>query len=189
MSNGSSSRKKATEAIDEVEELLRASHDDVLLKLSVNSHIARSGSSTEDSMIDPDLDRRFQALKSKPKIPTTSRRIDSDKKNPAKFVDSIEENDDLFARFAAIKSSLPSYSSSSSVSVGPGHQLKGGEENESENEEDEVEKLINWAIDAARLDPSPPSDVEDDEDDSDFEKDSDDEDNDKANAQKKNKRK
>ncbi|XP_010530062.1 PREDICTED: nucleolin [Tarenaya hassleriana] len=74
-----------------------------------------------------------------------------------------ETQDDLMARFAALKASLPasSSSSSSSVSAIPRDGDGGGEEEE-EEEEDEVEKVIKWAMDAARLDPSPESDDEDD---------------------------
>ncbi|KAM7490786.1 hypothetical protein LguiA_033707 [Lonicera macranthoides] len=64
-----SGRKKKTEKEeDEVEELLRAAEDSMLLKLSINSHMSRGSSST---IIDPDLDCRFQALRFKPN-PTTS---------------------------------------------------------------------------------------------------------------------
>ncbi|PHU25104.1 hypothetical protein BC332_03436 [Capsicum chinense] len=131
-------RNKRTES-EEVEDLLRAAEDDVFLKLSVNSHMAR-GSSAQ--FIDPDLDQRFQALKSKKITPKKSQ----DNQTPSA--------DDLLTRFAALKSSLPSYSSASSSAV----------ENE-ENDDDEVEKVIKWAIDAARLDPSPPSGTDDDDDD------------------------
>ncbi|KAJ8546507.1 hypothetical protein K7X08_032384 [Anisodus acutangulus] len=134
------SRGKKSES-DEVEELLRAAEDDVFLKLSVDSHMARGSS------IDPDLDQRFQALRSK-KNPTVSQQgMGLDKQPP-----SAMESDDLFTRFAALKSSLPAYSSASSSAV---------VENE-EDDDDEVEKVIKWAIDAARLDPSPSSGTDDD---------------------------
>ncbi|KAK4348156.1 hypothetical protein RND71_034495 [Anisodus tanguticus] len=135
------SRGKKSES-DEVEKLLRAAEDDVFLKLSVNSHMARGSS------IDPDLDQRFQALRSK-KNPTVSQQgMGLDKQPP-----SAMESDDLFTRFAALKSSLPAYSSASSSAV---------VENEEEDDDDEVEKVIKWAIDAARLDPSPSSGTDDD---------------------------
>nr|XP_009602531.1 uncharacterized protein LOC104097637 [Nicotiana tomentosiformis] len=124
-------RKKKTED-DEVEELLRAAEDDVFLKLSLNSHMAH-GSSTQ--FIDPDLDQRFRALKSKTKNPIPQQ--------PRSTSTASDVN--LFPRFAALKSSLPAYSS------------------ENEEDDDEVEKVIKWAIDAARLDPSPPSDTDEDE--------------------------
>lgn len=128
-------RKKKTED-DEVEELLRAAEDDVFLKLSLNSHMAR-GSSTQ--FIDPDLDQRFRALKSK-QTPKTKNPIPQ---QPCSTSTASDVN--LFPRFAALKSSLPAYSS------------------ENEEDDDEVEKVIKWAIDAARLDPSPPSDTDEDE--------------------------
>lgn len=187
MSNGNSFRKKAS-SIDEVEELLRSAQDDILLKLSLNSHIALSGTSsqTSSSTIDPDLDRRFEALKSKPKLSTESRsESESDKKNSEKEVDNIDESDNLFARLAALKNSIPSYSNAGVV--GDDTKISSGEKYESADEEDEVEKMINWAIDAARLDPSPPSDADtvDSEKDSDSENDSDDEDNHKVDSKRK----
>lgn len=133
--------------LEEVEELLRAAEDDVSLKLSLNSHMAR-GSSTQ--FIDPALDQRFQALRSKqtPAKNTISRQ-GLDKQPPSASI-TTDESDDLFTRFAALKSSLPAYSSASSSAI--------------EEDDDEVEKVIKWAIDAARLDPSPPSETDDDDD-------------------------
>ncbi|VVA14786.1 PREDICTED: 46 kDa FK506-binding nuclear [Prunus dulcis] len=51
--------KKETER-DEVEELLQAAQDDMLLKLSLNSHLSRGV-----SLDDADIGRRFEALKMK----------------------------------------------------------------------------------------------------------------------------
>lgn len=136
--NNNRRKKKAED--DEVEELLRAAEDDVFLKLSLNSHMAR-GSSTQ--FIDPDLDQRFRALKSKTKNPIPQQ--------PRSTSTASDVN--LFPRFAALKSSLPAYSSSANQQA--------AEENE--EDDDEVEKVIKWAIDAARLDPSPPSDTDEDE--------------------------
>ncbi|KAL3653521.1 hypothetical protein CASFOL_003202 [Castilleja foliolosa] len=143
--------KKTTDD-DGVELLLRAAQDDVLLKLSPNSHATRASAA-----IDPDLDRRFEALKN----PQKPAKIDDrTKKLPAKTDAGVSRkssgaaaDDDLLARFAALKISLPSHNRSEQKSS----LLDGVEEDESE---DEVEKVINWAIDAARLDPSPPSDDE-----------------------------
>lgn len=135
---------------DEVEQLLRAAQDDMLLKLNVNSHMARASAS---AAIDPDLDRRFLALKK----PTKS---DGSVKRVPKEVDSkaavASPEDDLFTRFAALKSSIPSHNSNI--------PMDGSTVAEEDNDEDEVEKVIKWAIDAARLDPSRPSDNEDDDD-------------------------
>ncbi|XP_060193426.1 uncharacterized protein LOC132622779 [Lycium barbarum] len=147
------SRGKKTES-EEVEELLRAAEDDVSLKLSLNSHMAR-GSSTQ--FIDPQLDQRFQALRSKKtpkKTPISQQGLGLVKQPPS--ASTSTDSDDLFTRFAALKSSLPTYSSASSSAV-----------EKEEDDDDEVEKVIKWAIDAARLDPSPPSETDDDDDDDD----------------------
>ncbi|KAK4423302.1 hypothetical protein Salat_1913000 [Sesamum alatum] len=149
--------KKTTDD-DEVEQLLRAAQDDVLLKLNVDSHMARGSAS---AAIDPDLDRRFQALKKKPQRPT---KLDDSTKRPPTKVDTGDskvdgapaEDDDLFARFAALKNSLPSYNKNESKSNFPADEQATEEESE-----DEVDKVIKWAIDAARLDPSPSSDDDD----------------------------
>lgn len=190
MSHGSSSRKKKTTSMDEVDELLRSAQDDMLLKLSIHSHIMQSGpfAQTSSSTIDPDLDRRFGALKSKPKpkLSTSITRTEIDKKNGERVVDDFDERA-IFARFAALKDSLLAQSSSSS-SVGVDEKINNGEKYDSADEEDEVQKLINWATDAARLDPSPPSDadtVDDSEKDSDSESDGDDEDNHKVGKKRK----
>ncbi|XP_049414392.1 uncharacterized protein LOC125877110 [Solanum stenotomum] len=144
------SRNRKSES-EEVEELLRAAEDDVSLKLSLNSHMAR-GSSTQ--FIDPDLDQRFQALRSKqtpPKKPISQKGLVN---QPPSATSPTDESDDLLTRFASLKSSLPSYSSASSSAKQ--HAVV-------EDDDDEVEKVIKWAIDAARLDPSPPSGTDDDD--------------------------
>ncbi|GFP96375.1 hypothetical protein PHJA_001781600 [Phtheirospermum japonicum] len=129
----------------------------MLLKLSLNSHVARASSF---STIDPNLDRRFEALRKPPK---PAKIDDPLKKVPGKTDTCASskspcavEDDDLFARFAALKISLHNEQKSS---------LR--DDFEEEESEDEVEKVINWAIDAARLDPSPPSDDDDSHDDDD----------------------
>lgn len=149
-----SSRNNKSES-EEVEELLRAAEDDVFLKLSLNSHMAR-GSSTQ--FIDPDLDQRFQLLRSKqtpPKKPNSQRSLHN---QPPSTSLTTDESDDLLTRFAALKSSLPTYSSS----ISPAKQQ--AEAVVEEDDDDEVEKVIQWAIDAARLDPSPDDDDDEDED-------------------------
>ncbi|XP_031372826.1 protein virilizer homolog [Punica granatum] len=175
--------------MDEVEQLLQAAHDDVLLKLSLNSHVARSASHS----LDPDLSRRFQSLKSPPPAPSLSRPKPSPP--PPQVDDELKTvlADDLSARFAALRGSLhPSSSSSSSPSVASTNLVPSGSSlacdgrgrdpscSNPDDEEDEVEKIIQWAKDAARLDPSPPFDEEprdDDEDeDSDLETSSSDDD-------------
>jgi hypothetical protein len=110
-----------------VEELLRAAQDDVLLNLRLNSH-----SISDDShfaSLDPDLMRRFDALKSKPSVPASSNC----------------DVDDLESRFAKLKGG-----------VGSDHDIEsGGSGGISEpGMEDEMEKVMQWAMDAARLDQS-----------------------------------
>ncbi|OMO77136.1 Hydantoinase/oxoprolinase [Corchorus capsularis] len=52
----------ATAESDEVDQLLQAAQDEMLLKLSVDSHMSR----VAPDYLDPDLSRRFQALRSRP---------------------------------------------------------------------------------------------------------------------------
>lgn len=188
----SGKKKGGVSKDDEVDELLRAAQDDVLIKLSLNSHIAHLGTS---SSIDPDLDSRFQALKAcqskskSSKLDASQVGIVSEKKNPEKVLRAVDESDDLFARFAALKgSSLPSHPSSA-ADVGGRDEVQ---QLANDGGEDEVEKVIKWAIDAARLDPSPPSDSDKEEggdDDDDLSDDSDDDDPRKVDSGTKNKRK
>ncbi|VFQ66805.1 unnamed protein product [Cuscuta campestris] len=188
------SREKTTKAVDEVEELLRAAADETLLQLSVDAHTTR-GSSTQ--FIAPDLDRRFQALKTRPKsssipnkhpktsAPTAS--LVTDNVNCHRTVGDGGDENDLFARFAALKSSLPSYSSSAGSGCNPRLGRVELENVEDEDEDDQVEKLIKWAVDAARLDPSPPSDTDYEDDDDNSDSHSEDEDNDGTKRQQKRK--
>ncbi|XP_040998987.1 uncharacterized protein LOC121244838 [Juglans microcarpa x Juglans regia] len=144
-----------------VEELLQAAQDELLLKLSLDSHMSR----VPPDYLHTDLDRRFQSLKSRPSLPISPSQ--SQKLTPSSVASAGAEDeelkaalgDELSTRFAALKGSLFSSSSSSStnvISVGP-------ISSSDDDEEDEVEKLIRWAKDAARLDPSPPSDEDDEE--------------------------
>ncbi|KAK9274750.1 hypothetical protein L1049_022002 [Liquidambar formosana] len=82
--------------------------------------------------------------------------------------------DDLFARFAALKASLPS-SVPPNTSDGGDQSVRPNENGDTEDD-DEVEKIIQWAKDAARLDPS--SATDDDDDDGNDEKEEEDEDDD-----------
>lgn len=162
---------------NEVEKLLEAAHDEMLLKLSVDSHIA----SISSNYLDADLDRRFQALRSRPSVPRQSK---SQSATPSQYQtrrnvsvdDELKSSlgDDLSARFAALKASSSSSANDDNkydgVDVGP--KIPDGDV---DHGEDEVEKIIRWAKDAARLDPSPPSDDDDDKDsDRDTDSDSDD---------------
>ncbi|XP_031284811.1 uncharacterized protein LOC116143500 [Pistacia vera] len=168
-----SNRKKTNDeggiGSDEVEQLLQSAQDEMLLKLSVNSHIAHISS----NYIDSDLDRRFQALKSRPSLHQSSSSSSSSSSSQSNHrVNDVNVNvdnelksvlgDDLSARFAALKAS-PSSSNDNknlnALSVGPNVSY-----DDDNDEEDEVEKLIRWAKDAARLDPSPPSDDDKDSD-------------------------
>ncbi|KAK7308334.1 hypothetical protein VNO77_41936 [Canavalia gladiata] len=158
MKKGSSKSKRKTEEEkreDEVEKMLQAAHDEVLLNLSLNSHIAHASPSAEklkdhdsDLLLDLDLDldlqRRFQALKTK------------SNSSPLQPQQDRELENDLSARFSALKAK--------SSSVGPTTVSASNyyDEEESEDEETQVQKLIEWAKDAARLDPSSPSDHEPD---------------------------
>ncbi|KAK1436306.1 hypothetical protein QVD17_02085 [Tagetes erecta] len=163
-------KKKEADAIDEVEELLKLTQQDLLLNLSINSHIKSKSQfdfipeASNSNAIDPDLDRRFQALRSKTQI-TSSNKQDVDV-------------DNLFARFSALKTPNASNStikldSSPVVDV------------EDEDEEDEVQKIINWAKDAARLDPSPSSEIDESDDNDDKSDDDESDDDNEAVASKK----
>ncbi|XP_008221085.1 PREDICTED: nucleolin [Prunus mume] len=160
--------KKETER-DEVEELLQAAQDDMLLKLSLNSHLSRGV-----SLDDADIGRRFEALKMKTVItgaapgpgPGPAAAASSVSKSNSNSIQVDEElkevlGDDLSTRFAALKASIPMPSSDAAVRSSASSYNDIVNDND---DEDEVEKLIRWAKDAARLDPSPPSDDDDDQD-------------------------
>ncbi|XVF44594.1 hypothetical protein PTKIN_Ptkin02bG0137100 [Pterospermum kingtungense] len=208
-----SNRKKSSAATatatakgsDEVEQLLQAAQDEMLLKLSVDTHMSR----VAPDYLDPDLHRRFHALRSRPSSSQSKSHSQQQKQSPAappqkpqRELKGEEENkeqlskvivddelkgvlgDDLSARFAALKASLFSSSSSSNPTpaattaaneVRIGLEKPNGDDN---NEEDEVEKVIQWAMDAARLDPSPSSEDDDDHLDSDEDDDDSDDDDD-----------
>ncbi|OMO62336.1 hypothetical protein COLO4_33123 [Corchorus olitorius] len=181
MSNRKKSSAAATAESDEVEQLLQAAQDQMLLKLSVDSHMSR----VAPDYLDPDLSRRFQALRSRPSTsqsklqqrkqssaapppPQQEENKEKEKKEEreSKVVVVDEElrgmlGDDLSARFAALKASLPS-SAPDSTTKEAGISIEKFDGEEEQDEEDEVEKVIRWAKDAARLDPSPPSDDDDD---------------------------
>ena len=150
----------------EVEQLLQAAQDELVLNLSINSHMSR----VSPNYIDSDLDRRFQALKK-----SGSSVVPQESSNNKEL--KAVMGDDLSARFAVLKGSSSS-SSTPGVGVGPNNILSDDGDGD-EDEEDEVEKLIRWAKDAARLDPSPPSDDDDhDEEEEEEEEEEDDEEED-----------
>ncbi|GLT54311.1 hypothetical protein SLA2020_275190 [Shorea laevis] len=130
-------RKKAAEKNDEVEELLQAAQDELLLKLSLDSHMSRL---TPD-YISSDLDRRFQALKSRPSAPLTLLLI-------LYLLPKTRRNQRRLG-----------------IPADPKLLSSADGDDDADDEEDEVEKLIQWAKDAARLEPSPSSDDEDEDDD------------------------
>uniref|UniRef100_A0A803Q1T1 Uncharacterized protein n=1 Tax=Cannabis sativa TaxID=3483 RepID=A0A803Q1T1_CANSA len=176
-------RKKATtstttKAEAEVDELLKAVQEDMLLNLSLNSHLAR----VSPNYIDSDLDTRFRALKSRPSkssqntkpTPPSTATSDPPPQLPNQAPDPQPDpelqavlGDDLSVRFAKLRASLsqsPAASISGTGGVRPNTKLESlDDEDEEEDEDDVVEKLIRWAKDAARLDPSPPSDEDEDE--------------------------
>ncbi|KAA8541445.1 hypothetical protein F0562_025408 [Nyssa sinensis] len=202
------SRKKKPEERDgdgdEVAKLLQAAEDEILLKLSLNSHMSHG--SAANSYIDPDLDRRFLALKSssssastkasKSSILAPKSQSPAPAPEPAPRTAPISDNkDDLFAKFAALKSSLPSSSSTSLVNckrdddlhdLRPNNSNAGRDQGNDDIDEDEVQKVIQWAMDAARLDPSPPSDTGDDGNNDDYSDDDDDSDGEKKGRRKYN---
>ncbi|XP_073316207.1 uncharacterized protein [Primulina huaijiensis] len=142
---------------DEVEQLLRVAQDDVLLKLSLDSHTTRAAAYS----INPDLDRRYEALKAQlnPKstsIPATAAAASESR------IDGPEDSDDLFARFAALKKSIPSHNNDEKQST--------SKEESDGDDDDEVEKVIKWAVDAARLDPSGTTSDDETDDEVEFDK-------------------
>ncbi|KAI3931181.1 hypothetical protein MKW92_050970 [Papaver armeniacum] len=165
---------KIKEEMD-VDELIKAAQDELLLKLSINSH-------TTTNNLDLDLLHRFQALKSnnkKPSVPSSSSKTTAaDSVSSKVSLPKKNEGLDLDTRFNALKNK----SGGSATTAEIGRLGLDGDDQSDGDEDDEVEKLIRWAKDAARLDPSPPSDddvdvdrEDDDSDDDDLE-DTDDED-------------
>ncbi|XP_066351799.1 uncharacterized protein [Miscanthus floridulus] len=142
--SGGGGRKAAGPGCEkaEVEALIRAAQDAVLLKLQANSHLVSSTTASASSPppsldaaaldpLDSDLARRFDALKSRAAAP--------------KLKPAGGGMDELEARFAALKGA-----------AGPEKDTRvrledlGGDS--SEDEADEVDKVMRWAMDAARLD-------------------------------------
>uniref|UniRef100_A0A0A9DAJ0 Uncharacterized protein n=1 Tax=Arundo donax TaxID=35708 RepID=A0A0A9DAJ0_ARUDO len=134
----------------EVDALLRAAQDDMLLKLQANSHLVSSSTSAsassppsldaaaETDPLDGDLARRFDALKSRAPAPKP-------KPGGAGAGAGSGGMEELEARFAALKGAAAGPEKEARVRL----EDLGGES--SENEE-EVNKLMRWAMDAARLD-------------------------------------
>ncbi|GMI74744.1 positive regulator of SKD1 [Hibiscus trionum] len=187
--SGRKNSSAATAEFDAVEQLLQATQDEMLLEISVDTHMSR----VAPDYLDPDLSRRFQALRSRPSSsrsqqkkqssapaplppqplkPQPEQKEDEERKEQKSKVvvaDHVDEElkavlgDDLSARFAALKASLSSSSSNPTIASTTNEVRIGLEKSDGEvDEEDEVERVIQWAKDAARLDPSPASDDDDD---------------------------
>uniref|UniRef100_A0A7N0V5C2 Uncharacterized protein n=1 Tax=Kalanchoe fedtschenkoi TaxID=63787 RepID=A0A7N0V5C2_KALFE len=188
MSGRRNNRTVEEHRIDEVEELLKATEDELLLDLTVGSHTSK----VAPSYIDSDLNRRFQALK-RPSSSSSSVKPVFNLNTPPPQGTPADGGGDLLARFAALKGSRHASSLAASDLMGgseeSGLRKQVGADSE---EEDEVEKMIQWAKDAARLDPSPPTDSDDSEnfqpsdvDDDDDDDDSEDEEEERKSHQKK----
>ncbi|MCL7038827.1 hypothetical protein MKW94_006198 [Papaver nudicaule] len=156
----------------DVDELIKAAQDELLLKLSINSH-------TTTNNLDLDLLHRFQALKST-KTPSVSSSKTADSSSAKVSLPTTAKKEgsdsgagllDLDSRFNALKNKSGSTATAAEI----GRLGLGDDGSDGGDEDDEVEKLIRWAKDAARLDPSPPSD-DDDAGGDDREDDSDDDD-------------
>ncbi|XP_043717965.1 glutamic acid-rich protein [Telopea speciosissima] len=216
MSNKKGTSIVKNRTVDEVEELLLAAEDDLLLNLSLNSHLSHASSSS--SPLDHDLSRRLEALKSSkitrvppsqpqqkektsaaPKSTSSSMIItnvtlpEAQKKEKSKEEEEFEKvlGADLSARFAALKgsSSSKTFTESQASLV----RSESGDDGD-DDEEDEVEKVIQWAIDTVRLDSSSPiddnsNDDDDDDDDSEEEDDDDEDDEEKEKTSKQRQKK
>ncbi|CAI0415367.1 unnamed protein product [Linum tenue] len=155
-----SSRRAGTDDDAAVEELLRSAQDEIMLKLSVDSHISKTPNGSDS--LPSDLRRRLDALKSVP-ASTSSAALKSASASSSAVASAGQSQDDLMARFDALKVKGRSGSGAAPVLPSPDLTGSGGFCTvDEDDEEDEVEKIIRWAKDAARLDPSPPSDDDDD---------------------------
>lgn len=148
---GPKKKKTESESKDEaVNELVRAAEDEMLVKLSINSHMSHFS----------DLERRFQALKSS-SSPCSSSSRRSAKTGSKPQIQSLPtppdgKENDIWARFAALKGTVSTSKRSADSDRGSSSDRKDyGKSNK--DDDDEVEKVIKWAMDAARLDPSSPS--------------------------------
>lgn len=159
-------KKKTTESEskdEEVNELLRAAEDEMLVRLSINSHISHFSN----------LERRFQALKSSSSPSSSSQRSANTGSKPQ--VQSTPtppdgKENDIWARFAALKGTVSTTKRYADSDRGSSSNRKDyGKDNK--DDDDEVEKVIKWAMDAARLDPSSPSESDIDDSDEDEEED------------------
>ncbi|XP_020241664.1 pheromone-processing carboxypeptidase KEX1-like [Asparagus officinalis] len=194
--------KKKTEALDgsssEVDDLLRAAEDHLLLDLRLNSHSkSQIPFTSSSSSLDSDLARRFDALKS----PSSSDPSFTPLKKPSPSEGELSGilGDDLDARFAALKGSVGA-AAAAAPDLGLAGVSDGGKFYEESDDGDddggrdgdgvskkEVEKLLQWAKDAARLDPSSKDDddeIDDDDVSEDNDDDSDDSEQERINEKK-----
>ncbi|KAK1325938.1 hypothetical protein QJS10_CPA01g00454 [Acorus calamus] len=183
MNGGGKSKKSGSTEAAEVEEMLRAAEDHLLLDISVGSH-------TTSDNLGPDLSRRFHALRSTPSRSTkTLPKKDSGEKairrgggggveDVGMGSESSSLDAELLARFASLKGSGGASGDGggggSFDSALPGTESWKVGRSDRVSEAEEVEKVLQWAMDAARLDPSPPTDDDDDGDDDDFDDDNED---------------
>ncbi|CAO2176499.1 unnamed protein product [Urochloa humidicola] len=161
MSGGGGSGRKAAGPSGEeaeVEALLWAAQDAVLLKLQANSHLISTsasasvpapagpldGAAAAADPLEDDLARRFNALKSRAAAPAPK---SGGAGAAAAAAGGGGGMDELEARFAALKGVAAGVGSEKEARV----KLEdlGGE---SSDEESEVDKVMRWAMDAARLD-------------------------------------
>ncbi|XP_020590979.1 uncharacterized protein LOC110031889 isoform X2 [Phalaenopsis equestris] len=163
-----SSRGLPPEA-SEVEEMLRAAEDELLTGLRVGSHTISSSS------LDHDLARRFDALKAprlRPPMAIQPIRTPQPSAPQSKSLETKDQiygdpmNDDLMARFAALKS-LASKPEPMVDPISNREDITDDEQSEDLEDGDmvskkEVDKVIMWAMDAARLDPSVNNDEDND---------------------------
>ena len=204
MNNKSSKGRGGNDESSEVDDLLRSAEDHLLLNLRVGSHSKSrnpfSSPSSSSSFLDSDLARRFDALKSPPNPnpnPPKSLNPSQEKKGTAADEESSGVlGDDLAARFAALKAGRLGPPPNLGLERGP-DRSRIFEDSDDDDDDDkdgdgvskkEVEKLMEWAKDAARLDPSSKSDDEEDahgDDDDDDEDDSDDSEEERRKAKEK----
>ncbi|KAJ6421416.1 hypothetical protein OIU84_028734 [Salix udensis] len=143
--NNKQTKKKPTAAKNEddpVDQLLQSAQDELLLKLSVDSQFLTCLVSLP---ITSSLILTVDSKPSNPDPPQPPFNPRPASPNPDRLNSKSQDDvdpDDLFARFAAIKA--PNNTTSNSIVS---------------CHEDEIEKIIRWARDSARLDNSPLSDL------------------------------
>nr|GEX85303.1 hypothetical protein [Tanacetum cinerariifolium] len=151
---GFGKKEEKSDAIDEVEQLLQLTQDDLLLKHTVNSHHKSKPISKFQpslSRLNLDLDCRFKALRLKTSKPNIQNHY---------VKKEVEDVDNLFARFAALKGG----ETANNVIIEEKHNHGIDDD---DDDEDEVARIISWVVDAARLDPSSSDVDQDDESDDD----------------------